>query len=578
MSGYTKRQWANNNIGAPYGPINASRLNGLETAVEELKTLTFNVRDYGAVGDGVANDTTAIQAALDACNSAAGGVVFLPRGTHKVNATLLVYSNTILRGAGWGSVIKGIAGANPIIKGTDPVHGLVDGCGIEDLTIDGTSPATGLVGIYWTRYLAGSPVTAGRNNWIKGCQVKNCQTGIRCVWDQGLAMYSTYVQSNDYGLVAADNSQLGVCVQCDFRWNNIEGVRLESTAPIVGGTPDRIYGWHFLRCHWENNYGRGLVLDGAMSNTFDTCKWEGNDNDFILLTDAISGLRPDGNVFINGMWNGDPSTPTVLQVNLLRGANNQFIGGRFNGSNTNGILINASAIDTMFIGTTIADPAKLVDNSTSSWYLDPDKIRVSLDGQVKAKGLKCGPDVTVDPLPSVLSGVKASSDAIVFAIKGFSGQTANLIEGRDSSDVKLFQVAADGTVKSTLSGYDHGTLQLQYGRLYLNDTNLANFSPSTIDLALGVSPRSVGTPGIVVRALGSQTADLTRWESSTPATLTRINKAGYFITAKKAAPADGDLNASEMALWLDDTNGAGKLMVKAKTANGTVVTGSLTLT
>ena len=45
-----------------------------------------------------------------------------------------------------------------------------------------------------------------------------------------------------------------------------------------------------------------------------------------------------------------------------------------------------------------------------------------------------------------------------------------------------------------------------------------------------------------------------------------------------AAPADGALAAGQAFIWLDATNGAGKLMVKAKTANGTVATGSVTLT
>lgn len=44
-----------------------------------------------------------------------------------------------------------------------------------------------------------------------------------------------------------------------------------------------------------------------------------------------------------------------------------------------------------------------------------------------------------------------------------------------------------------------------------------------------------------------------------------------------AAPADGDLAAGDIGLWFDKTNGAGKLMVKAKTTDGTVVAGSLAL-
>lgn len=65
---------------------------------------------------------------------------------------------------------------------------------------------------------------------------------------------------------------------------------------------------------------------------------------------------------------------------------------------------------------------------------------------------------------------------------------------------------------------------------------------------------------------------------SSHATLTRVDRNGYFMTRKVAAPADADVATSELAIWFDNTNGAGKAMFKGKTANGTVVTGSVTLT
>lgn len=68
-----------------------------------------NVRDFGAIGDGVADDTAAIQAAIDSVNKL--GTVFFPKGTYKITDTLnIVYSTDLwqavnLIGVGNASVI-----------------------------------------------------------------------------------------------------------------------------------------------------------------------------------------------------------------------------------------------------------------------------------------------------------------------------------------------------------------------------------------------------------------------------------------------------------------------------------------
>lgn len=59
-----------------------------------------NVLDYGALGNGVADDTTAIQSAVDNVNSLGGGTVYLPQGDYVVTAPISIYSNIRFIGAG----------------------------------------------------------------------------------------------------------------------------------------------------------------------------------------------------------------------------------------------------------------------------------------------------------------------------------------------------------------------------------------------------------------------------------------------------------------------------------------------
>lgn len=80
-----------------------------------------------------------------------------------------------------------------------------------------------------------------------------------------------------------------------------------------------------------------------------------------------------------------------------------------------------------------------------------------------------------------------------------------------------------------------------------------------------------------IKGASSQSGDLQQWVSSADVVCSTISENGYFTTRKVSAPADGELSASELALWFDNTNGAGKLKIKAKTADGTVVTGEVAL-
>jgi len=72
----------------------------------ETSTLpVFNVRDFGAKGDGKTLDTTAIDTAIETCANQDGGIVYFPPGIYlsgslhlKTNVTLFLDSEAVLRG------------------------------------------------------------------------------------------------------------------------------------------------------------------------------------------------------------------------------------------------------------------------------------------------------------------------------------------------------------------------------------------------------------------------------------------------------------------------------------------------
>lgn len=70
----------------------------------------YNVKDYGALGDGATNDTVAIQAALDALEVTGGTLVF-PAGTYITNTAGGILTLTLNAVAGLGYAIWGIGGA-----------------------------------------------------------------------------------------------------------------------------------------------------------------------------------------------------------------------------------------------------------------------------------------------------------------------------------------------------------------------------------------------------------------------------------------------------------------------------------
>ncbi|GIV18442.1 MAG: hypothetical protein KatS3mg023_0193 [Armatimonadota bacterium] len=83
----------------------------------------WNVRDFGAKGDGKTDDTAAFQRALDEAGRAGGGVVFAPRGNYLFKGHLVVPNGVTLKGV-WESV---------------PAHNGIRDAGLPKPTDDGTT-------------------------------------------------------------------------------------------------------------------------------------------------------------------------------------------------------------------------------------------------------------------------------------------------------------------------------------------------------------------------------------------------------------------------------------------------------
>jgi polygalacturonase len=74
--------------------ISAQRASG-DPASPAAPSVSLDIKEFGAVGDGKTNDTLAIQQALDRCSVLGGGQVHVPGGEYLTGAIML-HSNTIL--------------------------------------------------------------------------------------------------------------------------------------------------------------------------------------------------------------------------------------------------------------------------------------------------------------------------------------------------------------------------------------------------------------------------------------------------------------------------------------------------
>jgi Pectate lyase superfamily protein len=145
--------------GVALGPSAAGAL-PRQVQASAVPTSKFNVRGYGATGDGLTDDSGPIVRAINAAGSAGGGIVFFPSGIYKVLMQSLVLPKGVrLVGASrLGSVIlAAMSGDAVLVAGSS--------CGVEDLRFRSAPSRT--TGAYIRNWSTSS--SFGSYLLIRGC-------------------------------------------------------------------------------------------------------------------------------------------------------------------------------------------------------------------------------------------------------------------------------------------------------------------------------------------------------------------------------------------------------------------------
>lgn len=226
------------------------------------------VTDHGAVGDGVTDDTVAIQ---DAVNAASGGTVFFPAGIYGISGPITLPDNTTLVGVGahgiypnfttdwqvdtpsWGSrasTIQYLAGNGAIFVGGDntEVRGLIlrsrnTARTTADTVFDATpSHFRFLDNIVQNMYgLAPTAATAAGGGLLLGNMFTGCTTVLAGVIVDFKIVHNTFTSLTDHALRVTSGGGLNLIQDNRFEWAAKPSVRLEGNSrqnAIIGNVFD----------------------------------------------------------------------------------------------------------------------------------------------------------------------------------------------------------------------------------------------------------------------------------------------------------------------------------------------------
>jgi parallel beta-helix repeat protein len=207
-------------------PDIASTLNFERIRQQAQSKIVFDVRDYGASGTGTADDTGAIQAAMDAASNSGGGTVLLPPGTYLVT-TLYLRDNLTIVGNSQATLQATTSNPNPIFVWTDvpPDYTKVE---LENVTIQGLHfQGTGVLG---SSYRMGILVHYGNKITIRDNTFADFSDGAITLWDcQEVQILHNTMRDCALEVPAPNYGWNVITVACWYEPDGIENTRQNYT-------------------------------------------------------------------------------------------------------------------------------------------------------------------------------------------------------------------------------------------------------------------------------------------------------------------------------------------------------------
>lgn len=239
-----------------------------------------SVKDFGAVGDGVADDTACINAAIQNVSASGGGTLYVPRGTYNIAAAKT--SNTAPGGVIMKSGVHLQFDSGAVFKAIPTgsmYYSIVSIIDCERVRISGAQ----LVGERYEHLDT-------QGEWGHGFLVMNSSqltivdTQIRDCWGDGLYIRSA-TKTTLVRIVSDNNRRQGMSlISCtDFRADHCIFQNTNGTDPQSGvdlepnQATEEVRNVSFNACQFINNQGRGFVVGIRRGATCEN----------ILLSDSV---------------------------------------------------------------------------------------------------------------------------------------------------------------------------------------------------------------------------------------------------------------------------------------------------